>query len=315
MRYLKSFLLKLTIVAASLILADLAIGSLLSHYYHKIINGEQGRLNYAIDSVTSPMLVFGSSRAVHHYVPSILADSLHETAYNTGKDKEELYYYLAVLTATLHRYHPQTLLLDLPPSSFMSQESGLDELAILLPYYRQHPELRPIVNKRSPWEPVKTLSTLYLYNSLPLQILKRTMKDTDDDSASEGYVPEHDTLDISTAIPYTREQLTGTPDTALVAVFEQFIQLAKHDHCQLAVIVSPTWFPLPNGSSTIHLAEQICRQNNVPFLDYTRSPEFSGNTALFYDAIHLNDTGAHLFTRILCADLHQSLIFDKPHGE
>lgn len=297
------FILQLTIVAASLLLVDLSVGKLLSHYYHHITHGEQGRLNYAIDSVTSPLLIFGSSKAAHHYVSTILADNLHQETYNAGKDKQGLFYPVAVLSSILRRYSPATLILDITPVAFNSRESSLDALSVLLPYYHEHPELRPIVDKRSPWERWKTLSSLYCYNSLSLPILKHILSDKEDEHASLGYVPEFDSLEVPPVDPYNLQQLTAPADTALVAAFEQFIQLGQQHHCRVAVVVSPEYFALPDSSATIRLAAEICSRENVPFLDYTRSPDFSGKPDLFYDPDHLNNAGALRFTRQLCTDL------------
>jgi hypothetical protein len=65
----------------------------------------------------------------------------------------------------------------------------LDELSILLPYYRNHPEIQSIVNKRSKWEWVKTYSSLYCYNSLALQIIFNNISNRRDANETNGYVP------------------------------------------------------------------------------------------------------------------------------
>lgn len=303
MNQAKTFFLRLTIIAASLVLADVTIGNLLAHYYSRIKHGEEGRLNYTMDSMTTPLIVLGGSRALRQYVPSILADSLHQQAYNAGEDKQGVFYCLAVLTTALRRYHPQTVLIDVTPIVFTAKDAAIDDLSVLLPYYHQHAEIRPYLDLRSPWEKYKTLSTLYCYNSEPLRILYRTLSNAEFKGADRGYLPNFDTLPPANAVEYSSDLLTDAPNPTVVTAFEKFLQLAQDNHCRVAAICSPVYFPNTGGSSTTRSVADICRRKNVPFLDYSTSPVFCGRSALFYEAHHLNDSGARCFTRILASDL------------
>lgn len=302
----RKFIAKLVIIAITLVLADQLIGRWLAHTYTRIAHGEQGRMNFAIDSTTAPILILGSSRAVHHYVPSILADSLHLACYNAGKDNQGLFYPLAILTAALHRYQPKRIILDLKPTGFVADYTDLDNLAVLLPYYHTHPAFKPILDKRSPWERWKTLSYLYCYNSLSLQIVKHAIADKESDTSNLGYLPKFQTLQGPRPDNFPERLLTDAPDSGIINTFQNIIALAKQHHCRLTVVISPVYFALQHGSSTISTAAEICRIQQITFLDYSRSPEFISHNDLFYDATHLNDSGARKFTRILSADLHNS---------
>jgi hypothetical protein len=299
----KSFLLKSLIVAISIIMADAGIGMLMHHFYFRIHHGEQGRVTYVIDSTNDAILVLGSSRASHHYVSTIISDSLHLGCYNAGKDKQGLYYCLALLKMVLLRYNPQYVILDLTPVAFETQESGLDELSVLLPYYRQHSEIRKIVNRRSMWEWLKTYSSLYCYNSLPLQIAFNNLSNERDADAINGYIPLYTKMNSISNSSYILQQKADLTDSAIVMAFEEIINITKENGCKLAIIVSPIYFSLPRGTSSIMLAKKICDLQQVPFFDYTQSTNFIGNTPIFGDEQHLNNTGAELFSRKLCTDL------------
>src|ERR1700729_1741821 len=97
MKKLTTFLVKLLVVALAVFIADAVIGRLMEHFYFRIRHGEQGRVNYAVDSTIAPIVVLGSYRASHHYVSAILQDSLHQPCYNAGKDRQGLFYDLAIL--------------------------------------------------------------------------------------------------------------------------------------------------------------------------------------------------------------------------
>ena len=302
----RKFISKLVIFAISLILADQLIGRWLAHAYIRIAHGPQGQMTYAIDSTTAPLLILGSSRAIHHYVPGILTDSFHLDCYNAGREAQGLFYPLAILTAALQRYHPAILVLDLQPTAFTTEKTDPDNLAVLLPYYHTHPDLQPILDRRGPWERWKTLSWLYCYNSLALQIAKHSINDKDNDSSSQGYAPKFGNLRVPPGNDFPGTILSDAPDSALVNAFQSIIALAQQNHCRLTVVVSPIYFPLQHGSSTTRTAAEICHRQNIPFLDYSRSPDFATHNYLFYDGSHLNDSGARKFTRLLYSDLHNS---------
>ena len=307
----RQFWIKCLIVATAIFLADRGIGSLLQHYYAKIHSGEQGRLTYVIDSVHTPILVLGTSRAAHHYVSDLIADSFHRSCYNAGKDKQGLFYQQAVLATILRRYHPSYILLDLSPIAFAPSEADPDELSVLLPYYTRYPEIRAALRKKSPWEPVKTLSTLYRYNSLCLQVAFDILSRREDTSIHNGYIPNDQSLTPPWSTPYTTDQTTATPDSALVNSFQAIIRLARQQDCRLAVVVSPLFFRPDSSTSSIRLAAEVCRRNNIPFLDYTRQSSFNQHPGLFSDEQHLDHTGALLFSSLLCKDLQKTGFLTK----
>lgn len=299
----KVFFLKLLVIVSILIIIDTGLGKILKHYYYNIDHAEQGRTTYAVDKTQDDILILGSSRASHHYVSTIIADSLGASCYNAGKDKQGLFYCQAVLNAALKRYIPKLVILDLSPNSFEKKELELDELSVLLPYYRDHPEIRSIVNKRSRWEWIKTYSSLYCYNSLPLQIIFNNISNQRDANERYGYVPLDKKENIP-VLPADLYEIENQPDENLVASFKNMITTTKLNKCQLIVVVSPIYFSLPNSTVDLQLAKKICKEENIPYFDYSQSPNYMNNgSALFSDKRHLNDDGAVLFSKDLCSDI------------
>jgi hypothetical protein len=297
------FFLKLFIIASCLILIDKGLGKTLQDYYFKIRHGEQGRTTYAVDSCVSETIILGSSRAAHHYVSPVISEVLHTSCYNAGKDKQRLRYCLAMLKMIYRRYTPKQIFLDLNPTAFETNENGLDELSVLLPYYRSHPEIRSIVNERNRFEWFKTYSDLYCYNSLPLQILFNNLSGERDANERMGYVP---LLIQKEVIPETAEPLpTSLPvDSSIVNCFKSIIHLAKVHESRLVIIISPIYYRLPGNLETIKIAKSICEQEKIVFLDYGNSPPFINNgPEMFLDMGHLNDSSAILFSAILAKEL------------
>ena len=140
-----------------------------------------------MDSTLADMLIIGSSRANHHYVPSVFEDSLKISFYNAGRDGNGTFYQLALLKTILKRYTPKIIVFDYS-SVFVKGAEEYDQMASLLPYYRTHKEIQPLVEMKSPFEKIKLLSEIYPFNSQLLTIsvgnLKMNKKRVADD---KGY--------------------------------------------------------------------------------------------------------------------------------
>ena len=300
------FFWKMAIVLVALMIIDKGLGLVLRHSYFKISHGEQGRTTYAIDSCLAETVILGSSRAAHHYSSPTIAEILHTTCYNAGKDKQRLRYALAMLKMMYRRYSPKQIILDLNPEAFDENENGLEELSILLPYYNSHPEIRQIVNERNRFEWIKTYSDLYCFNSLPLKIIFNNISNERDKGETNGYIP----LTIhKEVIPEIPDSLPPTLplDSGIVNCFKEIVQLTKNNGTSLTIVVSPIYYKLPVNLKTIVVARTICKQENIKFLDYSQDSRFLSNgPKMFLDMGHLNDSSAIVFSMILANNLKKN---------
>lgn len=278
-------------------LADLASGSVLKHFYFKQTSGLLYRTTYVIDSTKAEILVFGSSRANHHYVPEVFTDTLNRTFYNSGREGNFLLYNYAVFKAVITRYSPGIVLFDIQPDELFYEKSNYDRLSSLLPYYKNHPEIRKIVNLRSPYEKYKMISSIYPYNSSLLTIaagnfgFNRSRRND-----RSGYIPLHGALDDT--VLYNLNTENSIIDTNKVNALKDIIKLCREKEIGLILVHSPVYAIVEKNIST-DLIEKISQQNNIVYLDYLNNPEFISNVKFFMDQDHLNDTGARYFSRLI----------------
>ena len=169
-KQIKRLLINVSLVIIAIFLCDLGIGNILKFFYFRQASGAAYRTTYAIDSTTAEILIFGSSRANHHYVPGAFEDSLHCTFYNTGRDGNFILYNFAIFKAITKRYTPKSIIFDINPDEIEYRISSYERLSSILPYYHGHPEIRSTVNLRSPFEKIKLISATYPYNSILLTI-------------------------------------------------------------------------------------------------------------------------------------------------
>jgi lysophospholipase L1-like esterase len=65
------------------------------------------------------------------------------------------------------------------------------------------------------------------------------------------------------------------------------------------MVCSPRFRPQDNNKRVAAL----CEKYGIPFIDFSDTPYFNDRPELFYDARHLNDDGAHIFTAMLFEQL------------
>ena len=149
---------------------DYCVGQLLSYFYFKQKSGVDYRTTYSINITKEDILIFGSSRANHHYHPHIFKSRLHMSYYNAGRDGTSIIYHYALLKGVLKRYSPKIIILDILNKEFQKNADSYEKISPLLPYYNSHPEIRSIVQLRSRYEKHKLFSKIYPFNSAVLKI-------------------------------------------------------------------------------------------------------------------------------------------------
>ena len=303
----QKILLKLFFFLTTLVLLDFIIGSLLNYFYFKQKSGFLYRTTYAIEKTTEDVIIFGSSTATHDYYPDIFKERLRLSYYNVGRDGNTILYDYAVLKCMLKRYTPKIVILDFDINEFKKTQEAYDRMTPLLPYYKTHPEIRPIVDLKSPYEKYKLLSKIYPYNSLIVSIFggnveyfnieyfnKRQRKR---DMNSDGYFPltsiwRQPKRNDSAFINY---QLDGNK----IKLYTHFLEDCVSSKTELYVVCSPVFINQNYVSPSITLGKEIAKRYAVNFLDYSKDSTILNAPKLFADMVHLNNEGAKLFSNKL----------------
>lgn len=289
------FLKRLIIFFLMIFFLDLSIGKVLEHFYFKQSSGLMYRTTYSLEQTKAELLVFGSSRANHHYVPSLLENKLKLSYYNVGRDGSFILYNYALLESILKRYKPKTILLDISEKEFIKGDNAYERLSCLLPYYKNHPEIQPIIQLRSEFEKYKMLSNIYPFNSSLFTIaIGNTEYNKQRKQDSKGYIELHEIWkkNLETINNSVVEEL----DIIKVNYYENFITKCKKAGIKLIIIHSPQFNILSNKDGSIEKAKSIATKYDIPFYDFSRDTTFLKNSFLFSDTYHLNKIGATIFT-------------------
>jgi hypothetical protein len=294
---------KVLILFVILFACDRLIGTWLENAYK---NAPQGDIKTFAHSITDPsedIFIYGSSRAVHGYDPDIFTDSLGLSCFNSGRENSNILYHSAILKEMLKKHRPKIVVLDISAKelTWRSAENSKAVLAsMILPYVRRDTSFENIARQLFPDELRKAeVSKIYAYNSLALSLAvgKRKMKHAKN---LHGYVPLHGNK-IQGKIPAFTDDNDKT-DPLTKQEFEDFVRTAKNNNIKLYVIQSPILVKHFNSSVSLDTIKSILNRYNEPYWDYSFDTAFY-KKQYFYDNLHLNTTGAELFTSKLVSDI------------
>ena len=287
-------LLKAIFFIFLIVCMDYFFGGLCRKYYFKQTKGEIFKENYSIDSVKTDVLIFGSSRASHHYIPDTIEKHLSLSCYNAGIDGYFILYHYALLKCVTKRYTPKLIILDLTPGDLLESPGTYDGLDVLLPYYKTHEEIRSLVNLRK-FEKIKMLSQIYPFNHCLDKFGKINKLDIKSRLLTKGYTPE--TIVWNEKRRIKEPQYNFVYDVNKVAAFKDFMDICNSKGIELVVTISPYYLDMNEESKElIKEVRTMTSKRNVPLFDYSQDTTFINHAGLFRDRMHLDNSGAEIYS-------------------
>lgn len=275
---------------------DMLAGLLLQSLYGRMKGGERARAHSVITRPTAEVLIMGSSRALHHYVPAILQDSLGCKVTNAGRPAQTMLYHLAVLEMVLERNKPRLVILDINEDEFVFERRKHDLINVLLPYYRTDSILRKHIDRINPGFKWFRWSHLLPYNSSIVAIVYRSLFGTPDAGFDNGFIPKIgqkistlDTLVINGTMPKM--------DSAIVNAFRQFVKTCKDNNIRLLAFVSPRFQLRHADRPDLEFVKREVSDSGILLFDFSSDGRFIDNQGYRYDVPHLNLDGAKAYSR------------------
>ena len=297
--------LKIFFFIALIVIFDQTIGSVLRILYFNQKEGQDHSLIHSLSDSKEDVLIIGASQAQNNYDPRLISSALNMSCYNAGLDGGHSiimqYAQIKIITA---RYTPKVIILEFNPENIVHYIGDYDRLSILLPYYKDYPEIRPFIHLKGPYEEVKLLSAIYPFNS---NIISMIVYNTNSYAGRrrdiKGYVCKKEVLNKSIIGTQIEKKTEGVVDPNMVSALRNIIQLCKEKNIFLYIVSSPLFHEINEKqgppSSAASLSLEIIRTNKVHFLDFSYDTTFLGHMELFYDLKHLNEKGATIFSKKL----------------
>lgn len=298
-KFIVNILLFFLIVAA----IDFAIGKLGDYLLTHAKGGKTRALEDLVMNDYHDVVIFGSSRARHHYDAPFLCDTLGFDVYNAGYDGNGVVLAFGLLEMILERYHPKLILYDVEPAfdiNVYEKDNGHKRyISLLKPYYNNH-IIGDIIKDVSTDEWYKVHSGLLRFNSNLFSLFVDNIKYKP--NPQNGFLPLEGVYDRE---PEGSFRQADELDFFKLKYDEKFLILAKTYDVPLAVIASPKYGA--KSSKELSPVTDLCNYYDVPFLDYYSDSVFMQHKEWFKEPMHLNKVGARHFSKLV-ADIILELI-------
>jgi hypothetical protein len=305
------FLLQLFVVFVLVWAVDFIIGNVLRYLYFRQQSGIEYGTVYSIENTKADVLIFGSSKGSRQYYPEVFEKRLGMEYYNVSREGYFILYHEAVLNCILKRHRPKVIVLDISSDEFMQQDNNYAKLSVLLPFYKNHPEIHSILSMKGKHEKLKLLSQIYPFNSMLFKIFAGNAAfNKGRRQVSKGYLP-YDNVWNKTYKP-AKEKISYSIDSNYVNSYRSFIQQCLAEKIMLIIATTPYLHKQHISSSpSVLLAKKIAESFHVPFIDYSKEPALVKRPALFADPIHLNNAGAKLMSEMLLDSMYKYGFYTK----
>ncbi|MDY0278705.1 MAG: hypothetical protein RBQ97_11545 [Acholeplasma sp.] len=290
-----NFISKLLLLFGLLFAVDYSVGLIYGDISDLVLEKapNASRTDYTMKRVNAEILIMGASRASHHYVSSLISDSLNKTVFNCGLDGQPFSYSVAMIYAVLQRYTPETIIVDIAPQ-MLASDFSFGNLTELYPHYSEAEFYKNLIIHEDSNHRYKMTSRMYRYNSKLIKVLRSFfLPDYIQENgysalASKGYkYPHLHTVEYDTNLPV---------DNFKVNLLMSCIKLCKASDVNLMFVVSPRYQHSNIRQVSAYLTlKDILMKNNVPLIDLGENTMINDST-MYKDAAHLNHKGALEFT-------------------
>ena len=302
---MKKILIHILIIAALFFVFDRATGFVLKQLYSQSNTTDEYKIGYANMVTCDSLLFMGSSRCLHHFVPSVFEEGLSMTCFNAADwGIKNIYFHYGLLGNILSRYTPKAIVFEVHPCDWLDTPySGTERAGSLAPFCGMSRECDEMLKISGNYWPYR-LSVVYRYTgSLPALLFGRW---GGMDRSLKGWKPLDGQMD-TTGIQ--AEEFPFLIHQQKLQLMEQFIQDCQAKGIWLGIIVSPMY--VCSEQDVFKVPRDLAAKYNVPYFDHYRDTTFMGHANLFYDYGHLNREGATIFSQKVCEELKKT--YGKTH--
>lgn len=287
---MKKYILHIILFFAIIVAFDFCFGKAFDYMVSHAKGGNTKEINDLLMKDKYDVIIMGSSRATHHYVPQMIEDSLGMTCYNAGADGNGIVLMYGRYKLITNRYNPKMILYDVVRGFDIAEYSEDDHnrryLAGMKDYFFQ-PGIKDIFTDVNWSEGIKNYSGLFRYNGDYFNHLRNFL--TTMPMSDKGYLPLYGEMKSDSD---NRDKSTPTLDTLKLSYVRKLAIDAKLRGIEFIFIASPRY---GSDSTSVQPVKEIAEELGIPFWDYMGAPDFQ-KREYYKDFAHLNDEGARKFT-------------------
>lgn len=299
---MKKFVLKVLLFTACVVLMDFAFGFCFSWMRRHAKGGSTANCEYIAHRADEDIIILGSSRATHHYIPQIIEDSLGVSCYNCGEEGNGVVLAYGRLLMLTNRYKPGLVLYEITPGyDYGGGEQDSKYLGYLRAYYHER-GIREIFNDfDDDFSWLKMKSKMYQNTSRLLPDLIDNLFFRDN---HQGYEPLYGQL-VDTIDPeYSQTQMSI--DSLKLSYLEKVIVLCQDNDIPLLFMISPK-FKAADNMESYKPALQLCNKYGIKVGNYINDSAISNQAVFFQDYEHMNHEGATAYSRSIIPLIKKNL--------
>ena len=274
--------------------------------------------NWVLAQDDAEIIVFGSSRAKHHFDPRVLEAELGVPAINAGIAARGIAYARMVQAELLRTgTRARLFILQLDPVELF--DPARHRAMALAPWYGRNPEVDAILKGSSQFAPVKLQSHAYRFNGKLLHLLLDMRKPAP--GPARGFVPLAGAL---TEIPpptgrgALHHEFTGTIDDRRGDLHRGFVRAARTRGIEVVFVLGSRLRGADPAPGTQYAAavtyfRELARQEGAHFapLSDVEFPRFR-EPGKYRDWLHLNGPGAVELTGLLADEVRRLVDLTGP---
>lgn len=295
---MKKFLLKVLFFFTCVVVMDFVLGCAFSWFRCHAKGGSTANCEYIANQSKDDVIILGSSRAAHHYIPQIIVDSLGISCYNCGEEGNGIILAYGRYKMLTERYMPKIILYEITPDyDYLAREDNAKFLGYLRQYYSKKCIRDLFDDFDDQWSNLKMCSKMYQNTQklLPNIIDNIIYRDN-----RKGYAPLYGKIDVNKTKPAVDRPFEI--DTLKLSYIEQLIKDAQKNEISLLFMISPRY----NENEDLSKYEPVlllCQKYNVPFLNFKNYKPIALNPEYFQDIGHMNSKGAEAYTNMLVREV------------
>lgn len=302
---MKKFVLKVLLFFACVAVMDIVFGQLFSYLRAHAKGGSTANCEYIANRCQDDIIILGSSRATHHYVPQIIEDSLGVTCYNCGEEGNGVVLAYGRLKMITERYTPKLVLYELTPGyDYGLSEPNNKYLGYLRAYYDKSGIKEVFEDFDDKLSCVKMISKMYQNTGRLLPVLFDNMAYRDNHKGYEA---------LSGLMVITEDDSDSTGiktdvDGLKLSYVEKVIELCQSKQIPILFMISPRYGLKKQDLSIYEPGLTLCQKKGVPIYNYIKCPNISDHPDYFQDEGHMNNKGAEAYTSMLVSELLKNKI-------
>ncbi len=296
---MKKFFIRLGILALIMLACDFAVGFAGAKLVENAKGGDTKRKRYIAREVNADVLVFGSSRAIHHYDPDILGEELGMSVYNCGFDGNGIVCAYGFYEMITRRYCPKVILYEVT-SGFDTNVGDNNKYLWNLRYFYDSKGIDSIFWNVDRAERYKMISRMYRFNSALPQLVTDNLHPLHDDN--KGYRPMD--REMKTEAKPIEIQEAHKFDSLKLFYLERLIKDSQ-GKMKLIFMVSPYYRKTDDGE--LEPVRELCDKYGIPLLNHSTDSTLNSKREFFYDSYHMNRRGATEYSKMISREIKAAL--------